>query len=104
MKSLHDECAAYNITFVFCGMGCRFVKDGKLYKIEGNSVQSKQAYKSGLSFQGKPINYELRYGVKSCVSKNRQSQGWRWGNRADSGLEPFLTARPGGQDGMHALA
>lgn len=28
MKSLHDECAAHNITFVFCGTGRRFVKDG----------------------------------------------------------------------------
>jgi len=43
-------------------------------------------------------------GVKSCVSEIRQSQGWRWRNSADSGLKPFLTARPGGQGGMHALA
>lgn len=39
-KDLRDECAAYNITFVFCGTGRRFVKDSKLYKIERNSVQS----------------------------------------------------------------
>jgi len=43
------------------------------------------------------------HGVKSCVSENRQSQGWRWENSAGSGLEPFLTARPGWQDGMHTL-
>ena len=59
VKSLHDECAAHNITFVFCGTGRRFVKDGKLYKIESSAIQSEQAYKSGLSFQGNPINYEL---------------------------------------------
>ena len=58
VKQLHDECAEYNVTFTFCGTGRRFVKDGKLYKLEG-SVQSEQAAKSGLSFQGKPIEFRL---------------------------------------------
>ena len=56
---MHDECAAYNITFVFCGTGRRFVKNGKLYKIESNRLQSEQAYKSCLSFRGKSMDYEL---------------------------------------------
>ena len=59
VKTLHDECVEYNVTFVFCGTGRRFVKDGKLYKIEGNGLQSEQALKSGLSFQGKPIEFKL---------------------------------------------
>ena len=59
VKALHDECAAYNIIFVFCGTGRRFVKNGKLYRIESNRLQSEQAYKSGLSFRGKSIGYEL---------------------------------------------
>jgi len=59
VKSLRDECADFNVTFVFCGTGRRFVKDGKLYKIEGNSLQSRQAYQSGLSFRGKPIDFKL---------------------------------------------
>ena len=58
VKSLRDECVEYNVTFVFCGTGRRFVKDGKLYKLEG-SVPSEQASKSGLSFQGKPIQFHL---------------------------------------------
>jgi len=37
----------------------------------------------------------IRHGVKRCVSENRQSQGWRWGNSVDSGLELFLTTGPG---------
>jgi len=37
----------------------RFVKDGKIYKIEGTGLQSEQALKSGLSFQGKPIEFKL---------------------------------------------
>ncbi len=58
VKSLRDECYEYNVTFVFCGTGRRFVKDGKIYKLEGG-LQTEQAYKLGLSFQGKPIDFKL---------------------------------------------
>ena len=58
VKSLRDECVEYDVTFIFCGTGRRFVKDGKLYKLEG-SLQNQQAYKSGLSYQGKPIDFKL---------------------------------------------
>ena len=37
----------------------RFVKDGKLYKIEDSAVQTEQAYLSGLSFRGKPMEFKL---------------------------------------------
>ena len=59
VKALHDECKAYNVTFVFCGTGRRFVKDGRTYNIESSAVQSQQAFKSGLSFKGKAARYEL---------------------------------------------
>ena len=59
VKALHDTCVAYDVTFVFCGTGRRFVKDGKTYRIEGNGIQSEQAYRSGLSYQGKPIAFKL---------------------------------------------
>jgi hypothetical protein len=54
------------VTFVFCGTGRRFVKDGKLYRIENQRLQSEQAFKSGLSFAGKPMRFALRdaWGVK----------------------------------------
>ena len=58
VRQLHDECKEYNVTFVFCGTGRRFVKDGKTYRLEG-SVQTEQARKSGLSFQGKPMDFKL---------------------------------------------
>ncbi len=60
VKSLRDECAEYDVTFVFCGTGRRFIKDGKEYRIEGNSLQSRQARLSGLSYRGKPISFDLR--------------------------------------------
>ena len=59
VKALRDECAAADVTFVFCGTGRRFVKDGKLYKIEESAVQSQQAFKSGLRYQGKPMRFHL---------------------------------------------
>ena len=59
VKALRDECAAADVTFVFCGTGRRFVKDGRLYKIEESAVQSQQAFKSGLHYQGKPMRFHL---------------------------------------------
>lgn len=58
VKLLRQECVDNDVTFVFCGTGRRFVKDGKLYKFEGN-IQSQQAHKSGMSYQGKPMHFEL---------------------------------------------
>ena len=60
VKQLHDECRERNVTFVFCTTGRRFVKDGKLYQIEDASLRSEQAFKSGLSFEGKKYDYNLR--------------------------------------------
>lgn len=59
VKQLCDECKEYNVTFAFIGTGRRFVKDGKTYQIEGSELQANQAYKSGLSFKGKPIDFKL---------------------------------------------
>ena len=59
VKLLRHECEDNNVRFVFCGTGRRFVKDGKLYKIEGNTLQTQQAYKSGMSFEGRPIHFDL---------------------------------------------
>ena len=59
VKLLREECEANDVTFTFCGTGRRFIKDGRLYKIEGNGIQSNQAYRSGLSYKGKPIEFRL---------------------------------------------
>ena len=58
VKALRDECVAHNVTFVFCGTGRRFVKDGRTYQLEG-SLQSQQAWKSGLSHEGRQIEFKL---------------------------------------------
>lgn len=59
VKALHDECREYNITFVFCSLGSCFVKDGKAYRVHSGKLRSEQAARSGLSFQGKPIEFKL---------------------------------------------
>ena len=58
VKALRDECEIFNVTFVFCGTGRQFVKDGKTYFLEGR-LQSEQALRSGLSFIGRPIDFKL---------------------------------------------
>ena len=60
VRRLRDECERHGVTFVFCGTGRRFVKDGRMYAIESSELQSSQAYRSGLSYQGKPINFKLK--------------------------------------------
>ncbi len=60
VQSLHQECVDNNVTFAFLGTGRRFIKDGKLYKIEGSGLQSQQAYKANLFFQGRPMSFDLR--------------------------------------------
>lgn len=59
VKALRDECAAHQVTFAFIGTGRRFIKDGKVYQIEGSALQSRQAYLSGLSYRGKAIHFRL---------------------------------------------
>ena len=59
VKELSDECREADVTFVFCGTGRRFVKDGRLYRIEGSGTQSEQARRSGLSHAGRPMHFRL---------------------------------------------
>ena len=80
VKSLHDACVSHDVTFVFCGTGRRFVKDGRTYRIEGNGVQSSQAYRSGLGYQGKPMDFKL-------------TDGWGYPIPADRLYRPYYGER-----------
>ncbi len=79
VRSLRDECAEYDVTFVFCGTGRRFIKDGRLYRLEGR-VQSEQAYRSGLSFRGRPITFRLTDPLGCPIPEERLYQPF-FGNR-----------------------
>lgn len=59
VKKLSNDCKKTNTNFCFFETGTRFVKDGKEYFIPNKETQSIQAYKSGLSFVGKNIEYKL---------------------------------------------
>ena len=40
--------------------GTAFVKDGKTFTIRSKQLQNEQAFKSSMSYQGKPLRFELR--------------------------------------------
>ncbi len=65
VKQLRDECAASDVTFCFIETGTVFIKDGKRYRIPDKRKQSEQAFRSGVSFAGKPIAWRLcdRFGL-----------------------------------------
>ena len=59
VKSLYDECVAYDITFCFIETGTNFIKNGKTYHLPVKRLQSRMAYKSGLQHSGRRINFCL---------------------------------------------
>ena len=60
VKNLSDQCKRNNTTFAFIETGNIFVKDKKVYKIKNKSLQSKLAYRTGLEYVGKPMNFILK--------------------------------------------
>lgn len=59
VKQLYEECVAADVTFAFIETGSFFIKDGKTWHIPDKGRQSVAAFKSGLQFQGRPINFKL---------------------------------------------
>lgn len=59
VKQLSDQCQEHDVTFNFIETGTCFVKNGKKYCISNKQVQAQQAYRSGLSYQGKPMEFHL---------------------------------------------
>lgn len=60
VKMLRDECVSQNITFCFMETGTVFIRDGREYRISSKKMQNQQAFRSGMSYQGKPIHFELK--------------------------------------------
>ena len=59
VKNLRAECVAHNITFCFIETGTVFIKDGKRYHMPKKHIQSEMAYKSGMNYVGKPMEWKL---------------------------------------------
>jgi protein gp37 len=60
VKGLRAECESAGVRFCFIETGSRFVKDGRVYALRNKRLQSEMAQKSGMSFAGKPIQFQLR--------------------------------------------
>jgi hypothetical protein len=59
VKTLQQACVQHDVTFVFIETGTNFIKDGKLYHLPSKQLQSKQAYRSKMNYQGKPMVFKL---------------------------------------------
>ena len=59
VKTLAQSCKDRDITFCFIETGTFFIKDGKTYHIPDKDVQSKMAFKSGVNYKGKKIEFKL---------------------------------------------
>ena len=58
-KEIQEECVRRDITFCYMETGTTFIKDGKKYIIKSKQEQNLQAFKSGLTYVGKPIKFKL---------------------------------------------
>lgn len=59
VRSLRRECVEADVTFAFIETGSVFIKDGRTYHLRDKRLQSEQAWKSGLGYQGQPITWRL---------------------------------------------
>ena len=60
IKALREECASRDITFCFMETGTTFIKDGREYKIESKRLQNLQAFRSGISYQGRKLHFAFK--------------------------------------------
>lgn len=58
--SLREQCKNENVKFSFIETGTVFIKDGKKYFMPDKKIQSEMAYKSGISYEGKPVGFILK--------------------------------------------
>ena len=59
VRSLRAECLQRDITFCFLETGTVFVREGKQYTIADKQLQTRQAFRSGLNYEGKPLRFHL---------------------------------------------
>lgn len=59
VKQLRRECEAADVSFTFIETGTCFIKDGRAYHLSTKKLQSQMAFKSGISYQGRPSRFHL---------------------------------------------
>lgn len=63
IKRLRASCQSHAISFCFIETGTFFVKDGKTFHLPSKRLQSEMAYKSSMSWSGKPMAFHLTDGL-----------------------------------------
>jgi len=65
VKALRKECMEADVTFCLVETGTNFIKDGRLYHMPDKDIQKRMAFKSGMNFVGRPVEYVLEdeYGL-----------------------------------------
>ena len=59
VRQLSEQCRKYDVTFDFIATGSVLIKDGKTYHLPHKQLQAQQAFRSGLSHLGKPMQFHL---------------------------------------------
>ena len=59
VKALAAQCRQAEVAFNFIETGSRLFKDGRMYSLSSKRLQSEMAWKSGVSFPGKPQVFKL---------------------------------------------
>lgn len=60
VKALRSECVSAGVRFCFMETGTVFIKDGRSYRLPDKQLQSEQAFKSGMNYEGRPVHFKLR--------------------------------------------
>ena len=63
IQALRASCEHHQVNFCFIETGSHFIKVGKRYRLNGKRLQSEMAWKSGMSFAGKPLQFRLYDGL-----------------------------------------
>jgi len=60
IKALRTSCEGADVRFCFIETGSKFLKDGKTYSLLNKRSQSEMAWKSGMSYEGRPLCFNLQ--------------------------------------------
>ena len=71
VKSLRQECVDTNTTFCFMETGTLFIKDGRAYNLSSKKLQSEMAYKSGMNYEGRQIDFKLYDQFGRMIAKEK---------------------------------
>lgn len=69
VKNLRAECVIHDITFCFIETGTVFIKDGRRFYLKDKQFQSEMAYKSGMNYKGRSIDWKLTDQFGNLISK-----------------------------------